>query len=676
MLVSASVQSETQLSFTTIRDLVGEIFDEVADELPTPQRHALAVTLLREAPAGRPPDRGAIGVAFLSALRVLGKSTPTLIAVDDVQWMDAASQVPLRYALRRLGTEQTVNALLAHRIDETSALPLELDRLDPSSIRTLEIGPLSVGALGRILHSQLDTTYPRPTLLRLHQVSGGNPFFALELARALGRITAPIGVRTTLPVPGTLHELVDERLVSLPSKTQDALLVAAALSRPTLTLLEVAFECDPLPLLAPAAEAQVARADGTMVRFAHPLYAAAVYDLAAADRRRETHRRLAEVVADDEEHARHLALSADEPSEPVAAVVESAAQLAAARGASAAAAELLEEAHRLTPAEDVVERSRRAMDAGWCQFIAGNTARAGTLLERASETAPAGALHARTLVRLAWLDHHTGDRRIALDLYRAALEEAVDDPVLQAETHSLLAWCLFIMREDVVLAARHAQKAVELCETIEDPVLLADSLAVFAQIEFFLGGGLPSATMERALGIQAEVTDQRVLRQPRQHWALLLLCADRFDEARSHLQFVRELADAHGDESALPWPLMRLSQLELLAGDWVRAIRYADTGLEVALETGQRPPQADLLCTRALVLAHMGRVEEARAAAEEGIQLAESCGAGIGRRLAQWALALLDLSRDSIADAHDRLETLRAASQAAGIVDPGESISR
>ena len=137
-----------------------------------------------------------------------------------------------------------------------------------------------------------------------------------------------------------------------------------------------------------------------------------------------------------------------------------------------------------------------------------------------------------------------------LALYRAALDEAVGNPGLEAEINSLLAWCVFIMREDVPLAERHARTAVALCEQIQDPVLEADSLAVLAQIEFFQGGGLPSPTMERALRVRPEVVDQRVLRQPRQHLALLLLDADRLDEARSHMQFARELAEENGDESA------------------------------------------------------------------------------------------------------------------------------
>jgi hypothetical protein len=40
--------------------------------------------------------------------------------------------------------------------------------------------PLSVGALHRLLHDRLGRPFARQTLLRIHETSGGNPFFALE----------------------------------------------------------------------------------------------------------------------------------------------------------------------------------------------------------------------------------------------------------------------------------------------------------------------------------------------------------------------------------------------------------------------------------------------------------------------------------------------------------------
>src|SRR5262245_16711757 len=50
VLACAGAESETQLSFTAIRDLLADAFDDVAEDLPPPQRDRLAVVLLREEP--------------------------------------------------------------------------------------------------------------------------------------------------------------------------------------------------------------------------------------------------------------------------------------------------------------------------------------------------------------------------------------------------------------------------------------------------------------------------------------------------------------------------------------------------------------------------------------------------------------------------------------------------
>lgn len=129
---------------------------------------------------------------------------------------------------------------------------------------------------------------------------------------------------------------------ALPAAAQKVVLVAASLSRPTPAMLSAALapECDALPGLIAAEEAGILIAGGERIRFAHPLLASAVYGIASHTRRRQLHRRLAEVVADPEERARHLALSVTEADEATAAKIEEAARQAAVRGAQAAAAEL------------------------------------------------------------------------------------------------------------------------------------------------------------------------------------------------------------------------------------------------------------------------------------------------------------------------------------------------
>src|SRR5919198_6395286 len=79
VLASSASGSETQLSFTALHDLLDGAFDEVADELPPPQRRALAVTLLREEPQGPPPEQSAIAVAVLNVLRLVGSQAATVV---------------------------------------------------------------------------------------------------------------------------------------------------------------------------------------------------------------------------------------------------------------------------------------------------------------------------------------------------------------------------------------------------------------------------------------------------------------------------------------------------------------------------------------------------------------------------------------------------------------------
>jgi predicted ATPase len=81
VLACAGAAAETKLSFTALRDLVGDPFEDVAGELPPPQRHAIEIVLFRAEATGVPPTPDTIAVAFLSTLRALAGRRPTLLAV-------------------------------------------------------------------------------------------------------------------------------------------------------------------------------------------------------------------------------------------------------------------------------------------------------------------------------------------------------------------------------------------------------------------------------------------------------------------------------------------------------------------------------------------------------------------------------------------------------------------
>jgi hypothetical protein len=236
VLSSRPAEAERGLAHVGLGDLFEDVLDDVLPALSTPRRRALEVALLRAEASGDAVDHRALAVAVRDVLHRLGESKPILIAIDDVQWLDPSSSNALSFALRRLVAKRVL-VLLARRLVDR-AEPSELEHAFAAErLERLPVGPLSVGALHRLLHDRFERPFARQTLLRIHERSGGNPFFPLEFARVLD---VDADTLEPLPVPETLDELVRTRLAGLPAATREALALAAALGTPSESLLEQA----------------------------------------------------------------------------------------------------------------------------------------------------------------------------------------------------------------------------------------------------------------------------------------------------------------------------------------------------------------------------------------------------------------------------------------------------
>jgi hypothetical protein len=195
-----------------------------------------------------------------------------------------------------------------------------------------------------VVSDRLGAKLPRPLLAEVRQASGGNPFYAIEIVRTLQRRGAAVEAGRPLPVPDSLHDLVDERLTALPEESRHFLLAAAAHAHPTVAITEAASEVTADAGLGPALDAGIVELDGSRIRFTHPLLAAGVLEAANARRRADVHARLAELLEDPEARAWQLASSVNEPDESVAAALQAASVQARARGAPRPAALLLDRA--------------------------------------------------------------------------------------------------------------------------------------------------------------------------------------------------------------------------------------------------------------------------------------------------------------------------------------------
>ena len=115
-----------------------------------------------------------------------------------------------------------------------------------------------------------------------------------------------------------------------------------------------------------------------------------------------------------EERARHLALAAEGPDAIAAAELDAAAEHAAARGATAAGAELSELAAALTAADDATGSRRRRLRAANLHRLVGNLERAVALLEELLAESPGGLERADVLLELATTRKDDLPRMVAL----------------------------------------------------------------------------------------------------------------------------------------------------------------------------------------------------------------------------------------------------------------------
>ena len=606
VLASRPAAPEVRLSYAGLDDLLVDVDAGVIERLPGPQRRAIDAALLRQVGDQHTPDLRAVAAALLSVLNTVATAAPVLVAVDDLQWLDEPSRRVVAFAVRRC--RGPVAMLSAERREEQAGRAAELCPPDPDRLRQLRIPPLSVGALHHVVREGTGRSLARPTMVRVAELSGGNPFFALELARA-------VDVGRSPPVfPSSLRQVVQARVTSLAAPVREALWVASAVGEAPLELVSRACGVgDVLALLAPAEDVGVVEVRGGRVRFTHPLLAAAVYSEASPVYRRALHRTLSGLVDGVEEGARHLALAATSDDADTVGALDAAARHARGRGAASAAAELLELAIGLGASDP-----RRRVLAARDHFDAGDFPRARTLLEAAISDLDAGPLRAEALGLLGAVLYEVEGYGQAIDVLERALGEAGADTRLRSSI--ALELCVALPNSGRLLAAlEYAKVAIEAAENVGDDGLLAEALGESVMVRFLVGDGVDEASLERALALEDPERLTHAVRWPSLNAAMVHLWGHQVDRARVELAALYERCLERGAESDLWFVLAYATQAALWCGDVEAAERLATEMTERARMTGGEPVAALALTVQATVDAWRGRVPEAHASAEAAV---------------------------------------------------------
>lgn len=598
--------TDATVSYALLLDLFDEIPASAFAMLPSPQRAALDAALRRRE-AEVHVDPGTIAVAVLAVIRELSATAPLLLAIDDVHDADPAGMRVVEFVVRRLKAER-VGLLLAHRSDTRAVASLRLaDTFAADRLRILEAGPLSVGAIHRIIANRIGVALPRPLVVRVHAMTAGNPAFALEVARELVvRGLDGLGAATPLPVPGSVHEVVERRLARLDQNTRRVLAVAAQMERPTRERLRLFAHGDADAAVDAAVAADVLVLEPAGLSFSHPIVRAAAAHMLSAGERREVHRRLADLATDPEERADHLGLGTDEPDIAIAGALEAGAAVAARRGAPEAALRLHDRALRLTPQDDPA-LNRRRLALAHALSDAGDLARASGLLEAvlAPGAGAEPAIRCDAAILLATMRWFEADAESARQLLRPMLDDLATEPVLLARVHSRLAW---LADDDIAEAALHADAALERLDPDADPAAYAFALLNRAVARVLAGGPPDEDAIRRGDALQAADQAADFSSLP----GIWPKYADRFDESRAWLE--RDLARlrALGDEGSMGQTLGYLAELEAWTGNLGVARRHAEEGLELIRQLDQQGVLAVAIARLVLVDIIEGNEDAAR----------------------------------------------------------------
>ena len=592
VLRATGYEAESQLPYAGLHLLLHRTLNGL-EGLPGPQREALSTAFgLAAYETAERPDSLLISLAVLTLLSESAEAgSPVLCLVDDAHWFDHLSLSALIFAARRLGTEK-VAIVLATR--EGCTL------LERSGLPGLELKGLSADAAEAVLTLRTEAV-SGPARTRILAQAHGNPLALLELPAVAG--FEGTGLEQVPELPERLVEAFRARVELMPQETQWLLKLAATADGPE---LDVLLRAAPLfgvgaEAIGPAERAGILRVDQGTFSFRHPLLRTAIVSATPVPRRLAAHRALAGALTGPEDADRriwHEAAAATEPDERLAAELERTAERAGRRSGRPVVIGAYERAARLSPAPE--DRLRRWLLAAAAAIDHGDAERAEQCARNAEAVrAEIEATGCPVDVQLrSWLVIARTVTRFELGDLREAYRIA------------------YAGAEELGRTGGAREAGWLLCRTLDLAWFLGDrEVAAYSEL-FMRLDGVPPDDPAYIVCAFAESAIMLSLRQD------LTFTPYRLEDAAAK---ARE--EGIGDPAAF---IMLGALAPILAQDEA-ALELAAEVLAECREHGRIAWHSPALGALARAQAHLGRLAEARASAEQALALAEAAGQ------AQWA---------------------------------------
>lgn len=294
-------------------DLTGDDWQLISPE----DRQTLGLVIPAAGPAAAHPpapeqplpfSRTLLIQALMGAFKTLAGNTPTLLVVDNAQWLDESSVHLLESWQQSGALRDSLSLVLSLRQEELRGdLRNLINQLEnQNSALTLHIQPLDEKAVFRMAIEALGRQITPAFASRLYRDTGGNPLHVLETLRLvlaspdeeLERLS-----RGNLPIARSVQALINERLQQLSPAASTLLGLAAAMGMQfSLHTLEKAGRRsaeDTMRLLEELERAQMIRTEpGGQGGFQQDQVREWVLQGMSASRRRFMHLRIAHALED------------------------------------------------------------------------------------------------------------------------------------------------------------------------------------------------------------------------------------------------------------------------------------------------------------------------------------------------------------------------------------------
>lgn len=463
------------------------------------------------------------------------RQSPVVLFLDDLHWADVPTWQFLSFLSRRVGTAPLLAVCTLSPTEATERQRARLRTLEQQGVvRSVPLSRLWPADIAKMIAQMLNCPVEQIAALamRLHQETGGNPFFATETVKALldRGLTPPFDpdILNQLPLPTAIQALIENRLARLSHESRLALSAAAAIGREfSFGLLAAISQVDEDELLNFLddwlARGLIVEQEGGRYDFGHQRVREVADQGLSRPRKQRLHFRIAQALearrpADIERVAYHYRLS-HEPGRALPALLEAGRR-----------------ALNLRSYHEARQVGRTLLQ----------------ILQQVPEAArPQDRLELNLQLALAYAFTRDTDHALPLLEEAAHLAETLDDTATASEAALRIAQ-VYWLRGEAPLARHYAAQALALLQPAADPAQQAAVLRLIGRVNVAQGDFEAAAQHLRQV-LQIDVAHENQLNRAAVNGYLAIAMGHlgRKEEAIAALNEAQRIAQRLGGSAAL-----------------------------------------------------------------------------------------------------------------------------